>query len=295
MILSMTGYGDSTLIDGETAYAVEVRCQNNRYFKAGIKLPEYMQYLEPEVDKLIRERLHRGSISYVLRVRAGAEEAAYDLNPAAIRGYVSQLSQAIGDTPGLGVQVDLAGLLQLPGVCQPRVPDERTRHRWLELLRDLTGRALDQVLEMRAREGRALADDLLAQCEQIERRVAAVAERAPAVVEQYRERLTGRIKAMLQQDDVRLDPDALVREVAIFTERSDINEELSRLGSHLTQFRGAVESGKGVGKKLEFIGQEMLREANTIASKANDAEIAIHTVEIKSAVDRIKEQVQNVE
>lgn len=293
MIQSMTGYGQAQHAEGGSSYSLEVRSLNNRYFKAVIKLPEHLQFLEAEVEKLLRNRLVRGSITYNLRLRSNTDELAHDINVAALQHYLDQLAAVRhADRP---VSLDLATVLTLPGVCQPREMDEQTKQRQWQIVQQLSEQAVDRLIAMRRQEGQALRRDLLAQCQAIHDRLAAVRQRAPAVVEDYHRRLRRRVEELTAAAQLQLDQDSLIREVAVFAERCDINEELARLASHLQQFSQLCDSAEHAGRKLDFITQEMLREANTIGSKANDAEIARQIVEIKSAIDRLKEQLQNVE
>ena len=160
---------------------------------------------------------------------------------------------------------------------------------------ELTGRAMDGLVQMRQSEGLVLQEDLLKNCDVVAASLARVAARSPQVVRDYQRRLATRVEELTCGTDVPVARESLATEVAIFAERSDIAEEIVRLSGHLAQFRQSVSSNEPAGRKLDFIAQEMLREANTIASKSNDAEIAREVVEIKTAIDRIKEQVQNVE
>lgn len=292
MILSMTGYGDAQLAEDGVNYALEVRSVNNRYLKASIKLPEHLQFLESEVDKLIRGRLVRGTLNYTLRVRDASAEAAYEINTAALQSYLRQLGavQHVGAT-----SVDLATILALPGVCQPPDMDEAAREHQLRIVARLTDAALDKLIRMRADEGRALRDDLLKHTAAIRTELAAIAERSPAVVTDYFRRLTQRVNELLSEAKLELDREDLTKEVAIFAERCDVNEEIARLRCHLDQFEKLCDSKQHAGRKLDFLAQEMLREANTIGSKSNDSTITRHIVEIKALIDRLKEQVQNVE
>ncbi len=292
MILSMTGYGDVHHAEGGVAYALEVRSLNNRYFKVTIKLPEHLTVFEGDVEKLLRARLTRGSVTYTLRVRDNSAEAAQDINIAALHRYVSQLSQVpAGDT----LRIDLAALLALPGVCQPPEISDADRERQWKVSEALTAQALDRLLEMRRLDGRAVRDDLVGQCERIRQNLARVAERAPVVLKEYHQRLIQRANNLLNEARLKLELDDVRREVALYAERCDINEEIARLGSHLDQFATLCDGDEVAGRKLDFLAQELLREANTIGSKANDATIAQHIVEIKASIDRLKEQVQNVE
>ena len=289
----MTGFGDASAERSGTHYAVEIRSLNNRFFKSVIKLPDNVSGLEPEIETLLREGLGRGSITYILKMRTDSAEAAYHINTHALTAYLEQLQQIRG--LGSTVQIDLASLVQLPGVCQePRdETDEIARHG--AVIRELTGIAITKLVAMRAREGQSLMTDLLKHSRLIASHLAEIQKRAPTVIEDYHRKLTQRVNLLLSKAELQLNQSDLLREIAVFAERADISEEIQRLTSHLEAFEHACKTGEHGGRKLDFIAQEMLREANTIASKANDAEIAKHIVEIKGAIDRLKEQVQNVE
>jgi uncharacterized protein (TIGR00255 family) len=257
MILSMTGFGEARAqVEGVT-YRVEIRSLNNRYFKLSCKLPEQFQRYEPQIDKQLRSKLGRGSVHYILRVR-DENTAALEINKAALSRYVAQLQEVAG--AGGTSRIDLAGLLLIPGVCEPPDVNDTVLEAQFRTVQELTAQAVDRLVEMRRAEGAALLKDLHARCAEIRSRLAEIQTRAPIVVE-----------------------------------RCDLNEEIARTGSHLDQFLALCDAPVETGRKLEFLSQELLREANTIGSKANDAEIARHVVEIKAAIDRIKEQVQNVE
>src|SRR5688572_25511561 len=293
MIISMTGFGDATAERDGTHYAVEIRSLNNRYFKPVIKLPETISGLEPELESMLREKLGRGSITYILKMRSDSAEAAYHINTHALKAYLEQL-QAVKGLDRL-VQIDLAGLVMLPGVCQePRdETDEIERHG--PVVRELTGKAIVKLDAMRHREGRSLFDELMKHVTVMRSSLAEITTRAPFVVEDYHKRLSQRVNQLLSKAELRVNEPDLIKEVAVFAERADVCEEIQRLTSHLEAFEQSSREGEHAGRKLDFITQEMLREANTIASKANDAQIARHIVEIKGAIDRLKEQVQNVE
>ena len=291
MLVSMTGFGSARgQVDG-VEFDVEIRSVNNRYLKCTVRLPESHSQLESAIEKRIRRRLIRGTVTLSVRMRVGDDEAAHDVNTAALRRYVEQLRDL---DAGQTVRIDLASILLLPGVCSP--PETgHLRERTESGLLDLIDRALAALVTMRHEEGKALAEDLRRHCRLIETGVARVAAAAPEVLRLYHERLTKRVEELLDSGRARIDDQTLAREVAVFAERSDIAEEISRLTGHLAQFAQALTAEGPVGRKLDFIAQEMLREANTVASKANDAGVAREVVDIKTAVDRIKEQVQNVE
>jgi uncharacterized protein (TIGR00255 family) len=293
MIVSMTGFGDATAERDGTHYAVEIRSLNNRFFKPVIKLPDNVSGLEPELESLLREALGRGSITYILKMRTDSADAAYHINTQALKSYLAQL-QEIKGLDRL-VQIDLASLVQLPGVCQePRdETDEIEKHG--PVVRELSKKAIVKLNAMREREGQSLFNELMKHVKVIADSLAAISERAPSVIEDYHKRLTQRVNQLMSKAELRVNESDLIKEVAVFAERADIAEEIQRLTHHLKAFEDACRESEHSGRKLDFITQEMLREANTIASKANDATITRHTVEIKGAIDRLKEQVQNVE
>jgi uncharacterized protein (TIGR00255 family) len=293
MIVSMTGFGDATAERDGTHYAVEIRALNNRFFKPVIKLPENVSGLEPELETMLREKLGRGSITFILKMRLDSAEAAYHINTQALKAYLEQL-QSVKGIDRL-VQIDLASLVQLPGVCQePRdETDEIQKHG--DTIRDLTVRAIDKLQKMREREGNALFNELMKHVNVISMALKEIEKRAPSVIEDYHRRLQQRVNQLLSKAELRVNETDLIKEVAVFAERADIAEEIQRLTSHLGAFEDACRKDEHAGRKLDFIAQEMLREANTIGSKANDAAIARNIVEIKGAIDRLKEQVQNVE
>ena len=293
MLRSMTGFGGALGgVDG-VEYAVELRSVNSRYYKIATKLPESLAYAESEIDKQLRAVLSRGSVTLSVRMKVPDEQAAYSVNTAALAKYIEQLKPLeAGADPIL--RIDLGSLLQLPGVCEPPPLDELCRKTQAGLMK-LIDRALAGLIEMRQQEGKAIEADLLANCRVIEENLKTVADSGPRVLQLYHERLSNRVNELTQLGNVKIDEESLAREVAIYAERCDVAEEVSRLGGHLEQFRQVVEGPETAGRKLDFIAQEMLREANTVASKANDSGIGRAVVEIKTAVDRIKEQVQNAE
>lgn len=292
MILSMTGFGDAVLEEGAFRYHLEIRSVNNRFFKASTRLSEQFAFLESEVEKHLRKRITRGSVTVHCHVRSLSAAAASELNTAAIGHYLSQLESL---AQGERITIDLASLTTLPGVCQPRELTEREREEAWRIISQLLNTALDSLIGMRREEGRALAADLKKHCDAIRIAVDAIRERVPLVVKEYQTRLHARVQELINDRGVKLAEEDLIKEIGIFAERSDISEELSRLTSHLDQFSECMAGGEPAGRKLDFIAQELLRETNTIGSKAGDAQIARHIVEMKGSIDRLKEQVQNAE
>jgi uncharacterized protein (TIGR00255 family) len=293
MLRSMTGFGSAAGQVESVSYVVEVRSVNNRYLKISCKLPDFLAATESEIETLVRHRVQRGTLTLSVQTRLPEDRAAGRVNTAVLSNYLDQLRMIdVEGNPML--RVDLAALMQLPGVCEPPSLEglvESTRDGLLALV----AQAIEDLAKMRRKEGDNLKADLLGNCDETERNLAAIAEVAPKVVVDYHDRLALRVAELTRAAKINIDEDMLAREVAIFADRCDIAEEITRLRAHVEQFRQTVDSPEPAGRKLDFIAQEMLREANTIASKANSAEIGRHVVDIKTAIDRIKEQVQNVE
>ena len=295
MIQSMTGFGAaSTDLEG-SHYVVEIRALNNKYLKVTVRVPEDLAGLEPELEAALAKRLSRGSVTLTVRFSDSSERAASRINSAAIQKYLEQIF-AVQGIDHDAAHVDLAALLSLPGVVINDTGEDRIEQARKALL-PLVEQACDKVISMRGREGRALRDLLHQQRDFIGMRLKSVADRAPVVVEDYQRRLRQRIDALLADSGSTVTEADLVREIAIYAERSDIAEEVSRLAAHLEQFGEIIDNkdGSPAGRTLDFLTQELLREANTIASKSSDAQISRHIVEIKGAIDRMREQVQNVE
>ncbi len=275
-------------------YALETRSVNNRYLKSTIKLPESVQFVEPEIEKVLRSRITRGSVTINLRMRNSTAAAAYDVNEEALHRYADALRR-VKLPDSVHATLDLATLTTLPGVCQMPEVDDAWKAAQLGVIRKMVEDCLDQLVRMRKREGQMLYDDLLHHCSRVRAMLDVVAQRAPLVVDEYRQRLTARVEALMSGGGFQLETDALCREVALFADRCDISEEIARLRGHLDHFVESCDAQEAVGRKLDFLAQELLREINTIGSKSNDGEIARAVVELKSLVDRIKEQVQNAE
>jgi uncharacterized protein (TIGR00255 family) len=201
----------------------------------------------------------------------------------------------VADQIAVDSKIDLAELISLPGVVQTVEPDEVFAETVKKTVLGLTGEALENLGQARQVEGKSLAEDLKENCDVIAEKTKLIEDRSPVVVKLYHDKLAKRVDELLAGGKLQIDSDLLAREVAIFADRSDIAEEINRLGSHLKQFGEACNGQGDVGRRLDFTCQEMLREANTIASKACDSEIAINVIDIKCAIDRLKEQVQNVE
>ncbi|MEM6853438.1 MAG: YicC/YloC family endoribonuclease [Planctomycetota bacterium] len=306
MIRSMTGYGNASAQHEGVQFSLELRSLNNRYFKASTRLPDEIAGLEAILESELRRRVNRGSFSLTVKVKVSDAAATSAINDQALLTYLDHLETVREKVQDESVQIDLTQLLALPGVLQPKTDDDALLAKAKATVPQLLNDALDRLVEMRTTEGKALAEDLLSQVDHIREQIAVVAERAPVVVDEYHQRLTARVDELMAKAKLKVDENDLLREVAVFADRADISEEISRMTGHLDQFTEIIQAPSDVvgngkktsepaGRTLDFIAQEMLREANTIGSKSNDTPISRAVVEIKSRIDRIKEQVQNVE
>jgi uncharacterized protein (TIGR00255 family) len=296
MLYSMTGYGEAEGEVNGVSYAVEIKAVNNRYLKTNVKLPEAVAFLEEDIEKFIRQNLSRGTINYVLRLKQVSASALFDIDEPALRAIMERLSRIKSSTDiGPPWRIDIGGLLNLPGIIRPMLPDEEVAEQIKNTVLDITREAIEKLKQMRAAEGRSLEADLKSHCEAIRQDLEQIRNRSATVLQEYAKRLKRRVDDLLAKATLKLDEETLAREVAVLADRSDISEEIARLDSHLAQLAESCQVNDQAGRRLEFISQEMLREANTIASKAFDAEIIRQVVDIKCEIDRIKEQAQNLE
>ena len=294
MINSMTGYGEAQGEINSVIYTVEIRTVNNRYLKTNVKLPESVAFLEEDIDKLLRKNLSRGTVNHVLQLKNISANALFDIDESGLQAYIEKLSR-VGSSTDIKCTIDIGSLLVLPGIIQPISPDEKAARQIKETVLSITQKAIDQLKQMRTAEGAALAADLDGHCKAIKQGLEQICSRNVTVLQEYQKKLKKRVDELLAEAKLKLDEETLAREVAIFADRSDISEEIARLGSHLQQFTESCQANTAAGRRLDFISQEMLREANTIASKASDTEVVRYVIDIKCRIDRIKEQVQNIE
>jgi uncharacterized protein (TIGR00255 family) len=291
MIRSMTGFGAGRGAAGSEALDVEVRSVNHKYCEVKVRLPRELAALEHEAVKLVKERLARGGVDLSARRAGPAGELAPRVDLALAGAYArafEQLRAHLGLT-GSATVADVAAADGVLRLDEPALDLEAAR----AALRDAIGAALDALLAMRAREGEALARDLAGRLSAVEGLVARAAALVPQAVEHHRARLAERVQELSR--GIPLDPARLAQEVALFADRTDVTEEVTRLRSHVAQARALLASGEPAGRKLDFLVQEMHREVNTIGSKSQSAEIAALVVDAKAEVERMREQVQNVE
>ena len=294
MLLSMTGFGEAHCQQDGLAVAVEVRTINSRFFKLSVRTNEGYGALESQIEAIVRNNVRRGTVQVNARIDRCHSPDDFQINVGVLQRYRMQL-EVLRQQWNVPQGLSLEALLPLPGVvdqsCGGVLGIEAD---WFVIERTVQA-ALDNLARMRTDEGRAMAADLKANCQTVAVGLKQIEQRAPLVVAAYRTRLEERIKKILAEFQVELNAGDLIREVSLMADRGDISEEIVRLRSHLEQFDAIMALPESSGRKLEFLTQEMVREANTIGSKANDVEIARHVIEIKAAVERIREMIQNVE
>ncbi len=289
----MTGFGEARHQDDRLAIVAEVRTVNNRHLKLALRVSDPYSALEPDLERLVREHVRRGTVQLSVRVERPKRPEDYRLNTVALASYRDQLQSLHGEG---SPPIDLATLLVLPGVVEDRrtaEPDEDPHEDW-PALATVVSEALAKLQTSRAEEGRAMAEDLLALGRSLGEHLERVDSRGPEIVAAYQQRLMERVQALVEER-VAIEPKDLIREVAIFAERGDIAEEVTRLRAHLDQFIAVLGEPESAGRKLEFVVQEMGRETNTIGSKANDVEISREVVAMKGILEKIRELIQNVE
>jgi uncharacterized protein (TIGR00255 family) len=291
MIRSMTGFGAGRAAQGDEAVDVEVRSVNHKFCEVKVRLPRELAALEVEIARAVKERLARGGVEVSVR-RSGAPSAVAPRIDVKLAAEYARAFEDLKSRLGLPGSVGLADVLAADGVVrlEERPPDVDAGR---EAVGAALAAALDALSAMRAREGEALARDLRARLELVEALVAKVEALAPQSIEHYRTRLSERIADVAR--GFVPDPARLAQEVALFADRMDVSEEITRLRSHVGQMRGLMGGGEPAGRKMEFLVQEMHREANTIGSKSQSTEIAAHVVTLKAEIERMREQVQNVE
>jgi uncharacterized protein (TIGR00255 family) len=290
---SMTGYGRGSLAGENFSVSVDLKTVNNRFLDVHLRIGPELSSLEAAIKRRISQRLSRGRVDASLTFeRTG--EVAYELNRPLIAGYISALRTMQQEFSITG-EPDINVIARLPGAMQP--VRDGIDEGMVAGVEQAIDDALADLEQMRAREGEELAAEMRTRLDEIERHVPIIEDAASGLVEAYRARLQKRIAELVARDgqNIELDQGRLAQEVAYLADRSDISEEIARLRSHLTQFREVVESEGEVGKRLDFLLQELNREANTVLSKSTDMTIKDAGLAIKAEVEKLREQVQNVE
>ncbi|MCQ2544980.1 MAG: YicC family protein [Clostridia bacterium] len=294
MIKSMTGFGRGEYSDGKRNVICEIKTVNHRYADISVKMPKRYSFAEEKIKTLIKEQMKRGKADVSIIVENLTEgDITIKLNTPVAQQYIANLNE-LKDTYELAGDIDLKLVSSMPDVLKA-IPDVEDEEKVTEVICNAVKAAAANLDEMRIVEGGKLAEDLLMRGDIIRDIVKKIEVRAPLVAKEYREKLEARIKELVE-DKVDIPEDRILIEAAVFADKANITEELVRLDSHMLQLKSFLTESHGtVGKKLDFLVQEMNREANTIGSKANDLEITSLMLETKSEIEKIREQVQNIE
>lgn len=292
MIRSMTGYGRSQqTLDGREIL-VEIKSVNHRYFEFSARVPRAYGYLEEKLKSFLQGKVSRGKIEMGVTIyNIEGKDALIEVNSSIAKGYVDALRKA-NETLELKDDITLSNLIRLPDIFNVIKNTEDEEAIWNDV-KIVAEEALNSFVSMREAEGVKMREDVEQRLNYIEQLVEKVDERSPMVTEAYRERLYNKLSEIL--NDKKIDEQRILTEAAIFSEKTAVDEETVRLKSHINQFRSLLEINEPVGRKLDFLIQEFNRESNTIGSKAQDVEITKIVVELKSEIEKIREQIQNIE
>ncbi|MFZ5816713.1 MAG: YicC/YloC family endoribonuclease [Bacillota bacterium] len=292
MVRSMTGFGRGEATGEPGKVTVEMKAVNHRFSEVVFRMPRQFNVHEDQARKLILAQVARGRVEVFISWEAAAKARGVKVDKELALAYHNALKELAGEI-GSKSELTLDTLAKLPDVLSVEEGSVSDEEVW-SVLEPALSEALANLVAMREREGAALVADLADRLDKIEAFRQTVAERAPQVVEEYRQKLTRRLEELLPQGNA-VDPQRLAQEVALFADRADIAEEIARLGSHIAQFRAAFAEGEAIGRKLDFLVQELGREVNTIGSKANDAAITAAVIAAKGELEKVREQVQNIE
>lgn len=295
----MTGFGRGEYNDDKLSFVIEIKTVNHRYNEVAIRLPRFLNAVEDRIRKTILKTVSRGRADvFITASYDNTEGCIVKVDKALAKAYheaLQEIAMAVNyEGVKLSEQAEIFHLSRCADVISVREGYFSVESLWPQMLQAIE-QALQNLVEMRSAEGMNIQKDLLARADTIADKLSLVEAKAPQVVVEYEKRMTERISEVLKNFEQSPDPERLLQEVAIFADRVNVTEEIVRLKSHIKQFRHMLESGEPVGRKMDFLIQEFNREANTIASKANDFNIAQIVVEIKGEIEKIREQVQNIE
>lgn len=293
MIRSMTGYGKGTLEIESRQYQIEIKSVNHRYSDISIKIPKTLSYLEEEIKKEISEKIKRGKIDVFVTFENNSEEGKeIKINKEIAKLYIKQLKELAEEEKILS-NIEVVDISKFPDVLTIKA-DENDEKIKKEVIQT-TQEAINKILEMKEAEGEKISRDLLERLERIENKIEEISQKSTGLIEGYVVKLEKRIKEILKTEEI--DKSRLAQEVVIYADKCSIEEEITRLKSHIYQFKKLIIDNKNeaIGKKLDFIIQEMNRETNTIGSKANNLEITNAVIDIKTIIEDIREQIQNIE
>ena len=292
MICSMTGYGTATGTSGKLSVTVEIKSVNNRFLDASVRLPRLYSFAEDAVKGLVQKRLIRGKVDIFINIDASRDDSVLiRLNEPVLKAYQSAFKE-MKEQYQIPDDAGITAYSRLPDVFIIEKQQVDAEAFTADLLR-IGAEALDVICAMRAREGERLKEDICLKLDELEEMRRFVSRRSPQSVKEYRERLLNKMREVLESSDV--DEGRILTEAALFADKVAVDEELVRLDSHIRQFRELFEAGGPIGRKLDFLIQETNREVNTIGSKCTDLEITKTVLEMKSCIEKIREQAQNIE
>lgn len=292
MIKSMTGYGRAQkLVDGMDI-TVEIKSVNHRYFEFSSRLPRNYSFLDEKLKSFFNSALARGKMECYVQIEAVEEpDTLISLNHSLVKGYLDAYKE-LADTYGIENDIKVSNISRVSDIFMVRKQAADEDRIWAAVS-EVAKAALDGFVAMREREGARLRDDVLSRLDEIISNVEFIEKRSPETVAEYNEKLLGRLREML--GDAHIDEQRILTEAAIFADKIAVAEETVRLRSHISQLRSFLDSSEAIGKKMDFLVQELNREANTIGSKAQDVEIARRVVAVKAEIEKIREQIQNIE
>lgn len=291
MIKSMTGFGKYSASFENREYQIEIKSVNHRYLDISIKLPRQLSYLEEIIKKVVNSKLKRGKVDIVFTFENFSEEGRnVRINKDLAKLYIKELRE-LANEEGISSNIEVTDIAKFPDILNIKTDqdDDTIKKEAIDVLE----KALDQLIEMRSIEGSKIAEDLLKRIEVIEDKVIKISEKSTGLIQEYVVKLEGRIKEILQTDEI--DKSRIAQEVVIYADKCSIEEEVTRLKSHVLQFKNLLQVDDAVGKKLDFLVQEMNRETNTIGSKSSCLEITNSVIDIKTELENIREQIQNIE
>lgn len=292
MIKSMTGFGRCEVSEGDRKITVEMKSVNHRYLDVSMKMPKKLNFFDSSIRAILKKYIQRGKVDVYISYEDLSEgNASLAYHPGIAAQYVEYFRR-MEEQFGLTNDIQVSVLARCPEVLVMEEQQEDEKEIW-HLLEQAVHGACEKFVEARVHEGEALKDDLMQKLDEILETVAFVEERFPQILSEYREKLRAKVRELFA--DAQIDENRLATEVTIFADKICVDEEIVRLRSHVEAVKAALETGGSIGRKLDFIAQEMNREANTILSKANDLEISARAIELKNEIEKVREQIQNIE
>lgn len=292
MIKSMTGFGRCEVMEGQRKFTVEMKSVNHRYLDVNIKMPKKLNFFESAIRNELKNYIQRGKVDVFISLEDFSENnVCIKYNRDVAAEYMKYLKQMAEDF-GLDDDIRVSTLSRYPEVLDMEEQTVDEEELWKELKRAVDG-ACEGFVEARIKEGEHLKQDLIGKCDGMLELVAFITERSPKIIEEYKNKLEEKVRDLLE--DTKVDENRLLMEVTIFADKVCVDEELVRLRSHIESTKQTLMQGGGVGRKLDFIAQEMNREANTILSKSNDLEISNCAISLKTEIEKVREQIQNIE